>query len=148
MSHTLSYLGQLDAKQLTTEYGQNGAILKASEQMEAHFLQSVLKQMRSATDALAVDSEDNPLSGAKDSVFRDFYDAELAQQLATSSNSGLAQQMAQQLSPKLVTASSVETPVTVATEIFKSDQDVVALDEYRQASAMQPTLLQINQGDE
>ncbi|WP_298439519.1 rod-binding protein [uncultured Ferrimonas sp.] len=130
MSQTLSYLGQLNAKELQTEHGQRGAILKASEQMEAHFLQSVLKQMRSATDAIAADNADSPLSGSNDTVFRDFYDAELAQTLAAGSNSNLAQTMAQQLTPAAL----------------KKSGEVVALDAYRQASALQPSLIQLQQG--
>ncbi|QIZ76782.1 rod-binding protein [Ferrimonas lipolytica] len=125
MDNNSGYLSNLNAQDLKRQYGQEGAIHKAGEQFEANFLQNVLKQMRSATDAMIDNDDDNPLSGG-DSVFRDFYDAELAQAITKNSNLGFAEQMTEQLAPTL-----------------KSDSNVVAMDSYKHSPAMQPSLIQL-----
>lgn len=69
----------------------------AAGQFEAMFLQMVLRQMRSASDVLS--AEDSPFSSKKQGVYRDFYDGQLAIELARKQNSGIAEMLVKQLSP-------------------------------------------------
>ncbi|MBY5991974.1 rod-binding protein [Ferrimonas balearica] len=92
-----SVLGGLSAGQLKQQHGEEGAIREVARQFETQFLQTVLKQMRSATDALK--EEEGPLS-EKRGVFHDFYDAELAQSMSQHQGIGLAEVMVRQLRPQ------------------------------------------------
>ncbi|WP_425445694.1 rod-binding protein [Vibrio albus] len=67
-------------------------------QFEAMFLQMVLRQMRSASDVLS--AEDSPFSSKEQGVYRDFYDGQLAIELARKQNSGIAEMLVRQLSPE------------------------------------------------
>ena len=67
----------------------------AAKEFEALFLQTVLKQMRSASDVLA--PEDSPLSSNKQSAFRDMHDQTVAQSLASKGQLGIARMVEQQL---------------------------------------------------
>ncbi|MBY6106479.1 rod-binding protein [Ferrimonas balearica] len=91
-----SALGGLNANTLKQQHGEAGAVREVARQFETQFLQTVLKQMRSATDALKDD--EGPLS-EKRGVFHDFYDAELAQNMSRNQGMGLAEVMVRQLSP-------------------------------------------------
>lgn len=70
----------------------------AAGQFEAMFLQMVLRQMRSASDVLS--AEDSPFSSKEQGVYRDFYDGQLAIELARKQNSGIAEMLVKQLSPE------------------------------------------------
>ncbi|MEZ8099455.1 rod-binding protein [Vibrio bivalvicida] len=79
---------------------QQGAALEAvAGQFEAMFLQLVLRQMRSSSDALA--DKDSPFSSQKYGVFRDMYDGQLAIEMARKQNSGIADMLIKQLSPSM-----------------------------------------------
>ena len=65
---------------------------------EALFLQTVLKQMRSASDVLA--PEDSPLSSNKQGAFRDMHDQTVAQSLAGQGQVGIAAMIERQLDPE------------------------------------------------
>ena len=67
----------------------------ASEQFEALFLQQILKQMRKAGDVLSAGSM---LRSRQGDTMRDFYDEALAEHLATSRQTGIADLLVQQLS--------------------------------------------------
>lgn len=75
------------------------ALKTVAGQFEAMFLQMVLRQMRSSSDVLA--PEDNPFSSKEQGVYRDFYDGQLAIELAKKQNSGIAEMLIKQLSPTL-----------------------------------------------
>ncbi|WP_318522372.1 rod-binding protein [Photobacterium leiognathi] len=65
-------------------------------QFEAMFLQMVLRQMRSSSDVLA--DEDNPFSSKQQSVYRDFYDGQLAIEMAKQQQTGISEMLMKQLS--------------------------------------------------
>ncbi|WP_305457877.1 rod-binding protein [Photobacterium leiognathi] len=65
-------------------------------QFEAMFLQMVLRQMRSSSDVLA--DEDNPFSSKQQSVYRDFYDGQLAIEMAKQQQTGISEMLVKQLS--------------------------------------------------
>ncbi|QLE87564.1 MULTISPECIES: rod-binding protein [Shewanella] len=99
LDNSHGYIGQLNANELIKANGEHGALQVVSQQFEAQFLQTVLKQMRSASDVLA--DSDNPLSPQKDSLYRDWHDAELAGRLSQLQSTGLAHMMTKQLSGAL-----------------------------------------------
>lgn len=70
---------------------------QASEQFEALFLRSMLKEMRKASDVMG---EDNPFNSKQQRMMRDFYDDKLAGQLASQRSTGIAQMIVNQLSPQ------------------------------------------------
>lgn len=72
----------------------------AAGQFEAMFLQMVLRQMRTASDALA--DEDSPFSSKEQGVYRDIYDGQLAIELAKKQHGGIADMLVKQLSPHRV----------------------------------------------
>ncbi|NAW64732.1 rod-binding protein [Photobacterium halotolerans] len=74
------------------------ALHEVAGQFEAMFLQMVLRQMRSSSDALA--AEDNPFSSKEQGVFRDFYDGQLAMDMAKRQSAGIADMLVKQLSPQ------------------------------------------------
>ena len=74
------YLNQLSAGEMIKANGEKGALELVSQQFEAQFLQTVLKQMRQASDVLSDD--DSPLSSQNDGMYRDWHDAELAGRLS------------------------------------------------------------------
>ncbi|MCE9686226.1 rod-binding protein [Shewanella sp. AS16] len=116
------YLNQLNAGDLIKANGEQGALKLVSQQFEAQFLQTVLKQMRSASDAMA--DEDSPLSSKNDGLYRDLHDAELASRLSQIQTMGLSEVMTRQLSASL-----------------KSGADPVAFDPQQMTTtAMQPAL--------
>lgn len=77
---------------------------QASEQFEALFLRSMMKQMRKASDALAADGD--PFSSKQQREMRDFYDDKLAAQLASQHCSGIADLLMKQLGPQTKTSDS------------------------------------------
>ncbi|MBQ4890144.1 peptidoglycan hydrolase [Shewanella sp. UCD-FRSSP16_17] len=96
------YLNNLNAKDLIEANGEHGALELVSQQFEAQFLQTVLKQMRSASDVMA--DKDSPLSSQNDGMYRDWHDAELAGRLSQLQSTGLASVMTKQLSAGLKSA--------------------------------------------
>jgi flagellar protein FlgJ len=73
------------------------ALKEVAGQFEAMFLQMVLRQMRSGSDALA--DEDSPFSSQQHGVFRDMHDGQLSIELAKKQNSGIADMLVKQLGP-------------------------------------------------
>lgn len=107
--------------------GQQGALKTVAGQFEAMFLQMVLRQMRSSSDVLA--PEDNPFSSKEQGVYRDFYDGQLAIELAKKQRSGIADMLIKQLSPTLPHASQAlsQMPVSHATAPQTAANDSVGL---------------------
>ena len=121
-----SYLNQLNASELIKANGEHGALKLVSQQFEAQFLQTVLKQMRSASDVMA--DKDSPLSSQNNGMYRDWHDAELAGRLSQMQSTGLASVMSKQLAGAL-----------------KSQPEMVASNNHNTANAnttaMQPALI-------
>lgn len=124
VENTGGYLNKLNADDLIKANGEQGALKLVSQQFEAQFLQTVLKQMRSATDAMA--DEDSPLtSKSNNGIYQDLHDAELASRLSQVNGMGLAEVMTKQLSRS-----------------FQSEKDPVAFDPQQMiTTAMQPALI-------
>ncbi|GAB6261745.1 rod-binding protein [Photobacterium sp. CCB-ST2H9] len=74
------------------------ALHEVAGQFEAMFLQMVLRQMRSSSDVLA--AEDSPFSSKEQGVFRDFYDGQMAMEMAKRQSAGIADMLVKQLGPK------------------------------------------------
>ncbi|WP_144212032.1 rod-binding protein [Shewanella donghaensis] len=99
------YLNNLNAAEMIEANGEHGALEMVSQQFEAQFLQTVLKQMRSASDVMA--DEDSPFSSKNDGMYRDWHDAELAGRLSQLQTTGLASVMTKQLSAALQSPADV-----------------------------------------
>lgn len=122
------------------------ALATAAGQFEAMFLQMVLKQMRSSSDALA--SQDNPFSSQQQGSFRDMHDAQLTMELSQQQQTGIAEMLIKQLSPTAVTmAQQTETVIApqLTTKIdnsINSSTDTVAYNqEIGSSQAFQQPLL-------
>ncbi|WP_417604452.1 rod-binding protein [Oceanimonas baumannii] len=69
---------------------------QAAEQFEAMFLQMVLKNMRTATDALR--DPDSPFApGPQQTMMRDWHDGQIAMSMASQGQTGLRELMVNQL---------------------------------------------------
>ncbi|MBV8043967.1 rod-binding protein [Pluralibacter sp.] len=93
------------------------ALEQAAALFETHFLKTVLKHMRDATDALA--AEESPFSSDTQRFYRDLNDEQLAQRLSGQGSFGLAHMLVKQFSQ---TPSQGEP-----TGAFKSGENKVAL---------------------
>ncbi|QRG78268.1 rod-binding protein [Citrobacter sp. R56] len=93
------------------------ALEQAASLFETHFLKTVLKHMRDATDALA--AEDSPFSSDTQRFYRELGDEQLAQQLGAQGQFGLAEMLVRQFSQ-----TQQQGELTTA---FKSAENNVAL---------------------
>jgi flagellar protein FlgJ len=125
-----SYLSPQSAGDLIKTNGEHGALKMVSQQFEAQFLQTVLKQMRSASDVMS--DEDSPFSSKNDGLYRDLHDAEMAMQLSKLQNMGLSDVMTKQLSGALKSAAPA-----VALDLSKQDNHQAVMT----TTAMQPALI-------
>ena len=87
-----------ELQQIKSNPDQRAALDAAAGQFEVSFLQTVLKHMRSATDALQ-DEDDKIIKGQ--SLNRDMYDSQLAMSMVKRGGIGLREQMVNQLAPSL-----------------------------------------------
>ncbi|MFQ1973307.1 rod-binding protein [Aeromonas veronii] len=87
-----------ELQQIKSNPDQRAALDAAAGQFEVSFLQTVLKHMRSATDALQ-DEDDKIIKGQ--SLYRDMYDSQLAMSMVKRGGIGLREQMINQLAPSL-----------------------------------------------
>ena len=85
-----------ELQQIKSNPDQRAALDAAAGQFEVSFLQTVLKHMRSATDALQ-DEDDKIIKGQ--SLYRDMYDSQLAMSMVKRGGIGLREQMVNQLAP-------------------------------------------------
>ena len=131
LENSHGYLNQLSAGDMIKANGEKGALELVSQQFEAQFLQTVLKQMRQASDVLSDD--DSPLSSQNDGMYRDWHDAELAGRLSQMQSTGLAKVMTKQLSAGLQTPSS-----SVALEKQQTNSTPVSNTTAMQASLITP----------
>lgn len=79
---------------------QRAALETAAGQFEVEFLQTVLKHMRAASEALQTD-EENPFASKQQEFYRDMYDSQLAMSMVKQGGIGLKEQMVTQLEPTL-----------------------------------------------
>ncbi|WP_324051440.1 rod-binding protein [Aeromonas caviae] len=93
-----------ELQQIKSNPDQRAALEAAAGQFEVSFLQTVLKHMRSASDAMQ-DEEDRLIKG--ESLYRDMYDNQLAMSLVKRGGMGLKEQMVNQLAPTLKNAEPV-----------------------------------------
>ncbi|MDX1301092.1 rod-binding protein [Photobacterium sp.] len=96
-NNTLLYHDNNALSSIKFDADKEQALETVAGQFEAMFLQMVLRQMRSSSDVLA--PEDNPFSSKEQGVYRDFYDGQLAMELAKKQRSGIADMLIKQLSP-------------------------------------------------
>ncbi|HHQ4895501.1 TPA: rod-binding protein [Aeromonas veronii] len=87
-----------ELQQIKSNPDQRAALDAAAGQFEVSFLETVLKHMRSATDALQ-DEDDKIIKGQ--SLYRDMYDSQLAMSMVKRGGIGLREQMVNQLAPSL-----------------------------------------------
>ncbi|MCF7745466.1 rod-binding protein [Aeromonas veronii] len=87
-----------ELQQIKSNPDQRAALDAAAGQFEVSFLQTVLKHMRSATDAMQ-DEDDKIIKGQ--SLYRDMYDSQLAMSMVKRGGIGLREQMVNQLAPSL-----------------------------------------------
>lgn len=96
MSQKLAFDPQF-GQQISKNQSESESLQQVAEQFETLFLQMVLKNMRSASDALTGD--EGMFSSDQQVMFRDMYDSQMAQSMASNSKTGLAEQIVQQFSP-------------------------------------------------
>ncbi len=70
------------------------ALQAAATQFEAMMVEEMLKSMRQATETL---SEDNPFSSRQEQFYQSFYDSQLAFEMASQGNLGVADQLVEQV---------------------------------------------------
>ncbi|MBV7598632.1 rod-binding protein [Aeromonas sp. sia0103] len=93
-----------ELQQIKSNPDQRAALEAAAGQFEVSFLQTVLKHMRSASDAMQ-DEDDKLIKG--EALYRDMYDNQLAMSLVKRGGMGLKEQMVNQLAPTLKNAEPV-----------------------------------------
>lgn len=86
------------------------ALQTASQQFEALFLQTVLKHMRQASDALR-EEEDGLFNSRQQTFYRDMLDGQLAVELSRQQSLGIADMLTRQLSQKNTVKTDEKTVV-------------------------------------
>ncbi|MFM5135706.1 rod-binding protein [Aeromonas rivipollensis] len=102
-----------ELQQIKSNPDQRAALEAAAGQFEVSFLQTVLKHMRSASDAMQ-DDDDKLIKG--EALYRDMYDSQLAMSMVKRGGMGLKEQMVNQLASTLKNAEPVvaSEPQTLA----------------------------------
>jgi peptidoglycan hydrolase FlgJ len=137
MSQNLAFDPQF-SQQISKNQSQSESLQQVAEQFETLFLQMVLKNMRSASDALSGD--EGMFSSDQQLMFRDMYDSQMAQAMATTSKTGLAEQIVQQFSPA----------AEISENKFKPDEKTVAesmYQDYGAAALTQPLQVPVRQSE-
>ncbi|AQP98978.1 MULTISPECIES: rod-binding protein [Pseudoalteromonas] len=125
--HTLSQSLAIDptnvvniAKNSTESEG----IKQAAEQFEAIFLQLVLKSMNSATETMS--GENGFFNSKEQAQFRDMYDAQTAQHLASKHELGLAEAIIRQFNEKIEPIENTfkKDLIAVADPLYKNNEKV------------------------
>jgi flagellar protein FlgJ len=127
MSQKLAFDPQFGL-QIDKNQSQSESLQQVAEQFETLFLQMVLKNMRSASDALTGD--EGMFSSNEQLMFRDMYDSQMAQSMANNSKTGLAEQIVRQFSGSTENSENK----------FKPETDLVAESLYQDYGA--PALTQ------
>lgn len=87
---------------------QKAALEAAAGQFEVEFLQTVLKHMRSASDALQDGDENSIAHSEQQGFYRDLYDSQLAMSMVKKGGIGLKEQIVSQMSSQLLKNSGNE----------------------------------------
>lgn len=95
MSRSVHDLGSLDTLRAAAKSGDKGALEEAAKQFEAIFVQMLLKSMRQSQDALA--DKDSPFNSEQVKFYRNMHDQQLATDISTGGNIGLAEVIIQQM---------------------------------------------------
>ncbi|OXS14256.1 peptidoglycan hydrolase [Zobellella denitrificans] len=125
-TQTATYLQWQGLEQLKQQPVEQ-AVEQAAEQFEALFLQQVLKQMRSASDALR--DPDGPFApGPREEMMRDWYDGQIAVDLASRGQTGLKGLLVEQLSGALknsgaAVVASGETPIAAFSQPLRTHRN-------------------------
>lgn len=114
------YLDQQSLASLKYDNSRQG-LMAAAQQFEALFIQSMLKRMRAASEALS--NEDNPLSTKSSNLFQGMLDAQLAQTISRQSQFGLAEMIYQQLASRVPTdgANQAHSLINTSNEQARAD---------------------------
>ncbi|WJG10555.1 flagellar assembly peptidoglycan hydrolase FlgJ [Aliiglaciecola sp. LCG003] len=115
MSRNVNDIKGIDQLRQAALSGDKGALDEAAKQFEAIFVQMMLKSMRKAQDALA--DQDSPFNSQQVKFYRDMHDQQLAVDLSTRGNIGIADIIVQQLSPEqsgLMPASAIRQNANLA----------------------------------
>lgn len=94
-SRNVHDLKGLDSLRRAAQAGDDKALDEAAKQFEAIFVRMMLKSMRDAQDVLA--DKDSPFNSQQVKFYRDMHDQQLATDLATNGNLGLADIIVKQL---------------------------------------------------
>ena len=113
-----------ELQQIKSNPDQRAALDAAAGQFEVSFLQTVLKHMRSATDALQ-DEDDKIIKGQ--SLYRDMYDSQLAMSMVKRGGIGLREQMVNQLAPSLKNPDGVVASVQQTLAAFSQPLNSVKM---------------------
>ena len=95
MSRSVHDIGSLDTLRAAAKSGDKGALEEAAKQFEAIFVQMLLKSMRQSQEALA--DEDSPFNSEQVKFYRNMHDQQLANDISTNGNIGLADVIIQQM---------------------------------------------------
>ncbi|MGL4206049.1 MAG: rod-binding protein [Aeromonadaceae bacterium] len=96
---------------------QRAALEMAAGQFEVEFLQTVLKHMRAASDALQ--EEEGLFSSQQQGFYRDMYDSQLAMSMVKKGGLGIKQQMIEQLAPTLKNSAQAVVVADNTQEAFR-----------------------------
>lgn len=118
-----------ELQQIKGNPDKRAALDAAAGQFEVSFLQTVLKHMRSASDAMQGDDE-KLIKGNE--MYRDMYDSQLAMSLVKRGGIGLREQMVSQLTPML----DISEPA--ASQSLKNVEPAVASEQQTLAAFSQP----------
>lgn len=88
----------LDALRQGAKKGERAALEETAKQFEAIFVNMMLKSMRAAEDVLA--DEKSPFNSQQVKFYRGMHDQQLASDIATNGNIGLAEAIVRQLDPQ------------------------------------------------
>jgi flagellar protein FlgJ len=125
MSQNLAFDPQF-SQQIRKNQSESESLQQVAEQFETLFLQMVLKNMRSASDALS--GEDGMFSSSQQLMFRDMYDSQMAQSMASTSKTGLAEQIVHQFKGAVENAENKLKPESkVVAESLYQDYGTAAL---------------------
>lgn len=98
---------------------QSAALDAVAGQFEVEFLQTVLKHMRAASEALQ--DEESLLGSRQQTFYRDLYDSQLAMSLVKKGGLGLKEQMVEQMQPGLKKPDGVVAVSSEMSEAFRQN---------------------------
>ncbi|WP_053062418.1 rod-binding protein [Photobacterium aquae] len=96
-NHSPLYNDMSSLQAIKSNPDQQQALEQAAEQFEAVFLQSVLKHMRQASEALQDESDDNPFNSRQQQFYRSMYDSQLAIEMSRQKSLGISDMLVKQL---------------------------------------------------